>query len=39
LALALLLTGTTAAQEGRMFTDKIELRDFDKMDPEYKELC
>ena len=21
-----------------MFTDKIELRDFDKMDPEYKEL-
>ena len=21
-----------------MFTDKIELKDFDKMDPEYKEL-
>src|SRR5512142_104958 len=25
-------------QEESMFTDKIELKDFDKMDPEYKEL-
>src|SRR5687768_12857773 len=23
---------------GRMFTDKIELKNFDKMDPEYKDL-
>jgi hypothetical protein len=24
--------------EGRMFTDKIELKDFDKIDPEYRDL-
>ena len=33
-----LLKILTNTQEGRMFTDRIELKDFDKMDPEYKDL-
>src|SRR3972149_9221325 len=30
--------GSNQQKESRMFTDKIELKDIDKMDPEYKEL-
>jgi len=36
--LSLFISEDQATGEGGMFTDKIELKDFDKMDPEYKEL-